>query len=283
MICKESLNKSNMKKSILFFCTVLIAFSVMAVGYMNWNNAEVSHGETNYSSAVVYNFDFVNPIKKLPDIDLVYKVDSRFDATITRENLHKAKSVVDIVPKKSEWSKVSFLNMKVAVLQDEGEIIELGENEVLNAAQVRLLQSLDYSNHFYFNGRGKRKGAGPEGLKDLDQEEFDFAYYLTVIPEKEAEYAAGFDALISYLKESSKEKTAIIIEEKLKPGRVNFTVTKEGSIANVILDSTCGYPTVDEALLELVRNIPGKWEPATDSKGEKVDQEFVFFFGLEGC
>ncbi len=247
-----------MKKNIFIFCTAIIALSLTAFSYLNWND-------------------------KKADLDLVYNVDSRFVATITKENLHKAKSVVDIVPKTAEWSKISFLNMTVSVLQGDDEIRELGDNEILNAAQTKLLQSIDYSTNFYLKGRGKRKDGGPEGLKDSDQDEFDFAYYLTVIPEKEAEYTAGYDALISYLRKKSKKATSIIQEDKLQPGQVNFTVTKEGTIANVKLSSTSGYPSVDEKLMKLITNLPRKWNPATNSKGKKVDQELVFFFGKQGC
>ena len=246
-----------MKKNIFIFCTVLIASVLMAFGYKNWNDAEKP--------------------------DLVYNIDSRFMATISKENLHKATSVVDVVPKESEWSKVSFLNMTVAVLQDGGEIHEVGDNEVFNEDQIKLLQSIDYSTHFYLKGRGKRKGAGPDGLKDNKEDEFDFAYYLTVIPEKEAEYTAGYDALITYLKRKSKEATAIIEQDKIQPGRVNFTVTKTGAIENVLLDSSSGYPSVDKKMVGLISNLPKKWNPATNSKGEKVDQELVFFFGVQGC
>ena len=248
-----------MKKNILIFCTVLAAFSLTAFGYLNWSNPQPA------------------------EMDLVYNVDSRFIATITKEDLHKAKSVADITPEKAEWDKISFLNMKVAILQDDGEIAELGDDGVLNADQIKLLQSTDYSTNFYMEGRGKRKGAGPEGLKDLDQEEFNLAYYITIVPEQEAEYAGGQKALIDYLKINSQIYTSIIEEDQLRPGQVSFTVTKAGTIGKVELNSTSGYPTIDEVLVGLVKNIPGKWHPAKNAKGERVDQELVFFFGRQGC
>jgi hypothetical protein len=73
--------------------------------------------------------------------------------------------------------------------------------------------------------------------------------------------------------ENSKAATAIIREDKLRSGQFSFTVTKKAS----------GYPSVDEALIDLVSNMPDKWIPATNSVGEKVDQEFVFVFGKQGC
>jgi len=83
--------------------------------------------------------------------------------------------------------------------------------------------------------------------------------------------------------ENSKEKTAIIKRDKLQPGRVSFTVTKDGAIKNVKLTSTSGYTSVDKTLVELITKMPKKWKPATNSKGDKVDQELVFFFGVAGC
>ena len=242
-----------LKKSILIFCTVLTAFSLMAFGYINWTN------------------------NKQVDLDLVYNVDSRFMTTITKEELHKATSVLDIVPKEAEgWWKASFQTVTVAVLQDDDEIREVGDDKVLNAAQIKLLQSTDYSTNFYIKARGKDKH--PETGKIED-----YVYYITIIPEKKAEYTSDHDALIAYLRESSKEKMTIIREDKLQPGKVSFTITKEGIIANVKLTSTSGYLSVDEELIKIITNMPEKWKPAENSKGEKVDQELVFFFGSQGC
>ncbi len=33
----------------------------------------------------------------------------------------------------------------------------------------------------------------------------------------------------------------------------------------------------------LMNNLPGTWMPAKNEKGEKVAQELVFFYGIEGC
>ena len=273
-----------MNKKTLIICTVVAAtLSLMAFGYVNWNPSEFGQSKSLSMQKVVIKEDLLNRPNKPSEEDLVYHVGSRFTATITKENLHKAISVVDIVPKEAEWAKISFLTMKIAILQDGDEIEVLGDDEILNDAQIKLLQSIDYSTHFYIIARGKRKDGGQEGLKDLDQEEFDLAYYLTVVPEKEAEYATGKDALITYLRENSIAATSIIQEDKIEPGMVNFTITKKGIISNVNLLSTCGYSSVDKTLIDLLSLMPGKWSPGTNSIGEEVDQEFVFFFGRQGC
>jgi len=36
-------------------------------------------------------------------------------------------------------------------------------------------------------------------------------------------------------------------------------------------------------MMELIKNTPGNWNPAENSKGEKVIQKLVFSFGIMGC
>lgn len=268
-----------MKKSILIICAGLITFSIAAYGYINRANTEtVSEKPACRQAAVAVN-DFLNPINLIqPKLDLVYKVDSRFATRITKEKLHKATSIIDILPEEATQSREAYQYSTVSILHNDGETTEVGQSEVLNTAQLQLLQSVDYSNNIRVTSICKRKDAYTGALI-----EDKLVYYITVIPEKEAEFTIGQDALIEYLKENSKEKTAIITQDKLRAGQVSFTITKKGTIQDVTLDSTSGFPSVDEVLVEMINNMPEKWEPATNSKGKKVDQELVFFFGLEGC
>ncbi len=267
-----------MKKSILVFCAFIASLGLMAFGIITWKAPVTSQNKIscNQSMAAIHPFDLITEITDAPD--LVYKVESRFLTTISKENLLKAKTIVDILPKKATESATSFHDVEVAILGEGQNKKKFGENEVLNMDQTKLLQSVDYSSNIFVKADYKLKNTnmGCSANRYL-------TYYISITPENEAEYIGGQDALIDYLREKSKEEVALIKKEKLRPGRVNFTVTKEGTLANVRLDSTCGYPSVDEALIGLVTDMSGKWNPASNSKGEKVDQELVFFFGLEGC
>ena len=270
-----------MKKSILIFCTVLVAFSLTAFVFQNWsNNTETNPLETKSDNTVVFDHNFVDILTEKPAFEFVYKVDSRFLATITKEKLNEAKSIIDIYPKKATQWVESYKAVYVSLLNDDMglEKSELGEGDVLNAAQIKLLESTDYSDNIHLKADSKKKNpvAG-------DLEYYNLVYFMTIIPEKEAEYQSGQDALIEYLKENSQHQTGIVERDQLKPGTISFIVTKKGSIANVKLDSSSGYPSIDETMVGLITNMPGKWNPATNSKGEKVEQELVFFFGLEGC
>jgi hypothetical protein len=259
-----------MKKNILMLCLGAIAMSLMAFSYMSWNQAAPT-SPTNPMNDISL---ITNPPSY---VSLVYNIDSRFLANVTKEDLHNATSVLDIIPKSAtDWWDIDFATVTVSVLNDLGEISEIGYEKELNAAQIKLLQSINYSNNFYI--RALSKTTHPDS-KILD----NHVYYFTVIPEKEAEYPSGHDAIISYVQEHIQEYTYFIKDEKLKAGRVSFIVTKEGEIANVRLDSTCGYPQIDNHLMKLIQDIPEKWNPATNSKGEKIAQELIFFFGKQGC
>ncbi len=107
--------------------------------------------------------------------------------------------------------------------------------------------------------------------------------YLPVEPVKEATYEGGMDALMKYLEENSKEARAGQEMDKLQPFKLIFTVTKNGTIENIKLDGTSGYYAIDYRMIDLILKAPGKWEPAENSKGEKVDQEQVVALGPTGC
>ncbi|PHS04082.1 MAG: hypothetical protein COA88_14525, partial [Kordia sp.] len=107
--------------------------------------------------------------------------------------------------------------------------------------------------------------------------------HLTIIPEKQAVHIDGKNELKKFLKENSKKSRTNVVPEKLRPAKLYFTVTKNGSIKNVKLDRSSGYPLLDEKIIELINNTSGKWKPAENYKGEKIEQELVVSFGLMGC
>lgn len=270
-----------MKKNIFILFTALAASSLMAFGFMNWSGPAPEKPTSNElaSEAANYQFERVGFLNSWGKPDLVYKIDSRYITTITKEKLHQASTILDILPAKATQSIASYENVKVAVLHDdETETVEMGAGESLNKAQLDLLKSTNYSNNFYIYADYKTKS--PYTGKLIDEY---LSYYITVVPEKQAEYIGGQDLLVDYLRASSSVATASIERDQLRPGQFNFTITKDGSISNVKLSSTSGYPVVDDALIELIQNTPGKWTPATNALGEYVEQEFVFFFGVDGC
>lgn len=249
-----------MKKNILLASILLASIGLLAFSYLN---------RSHLSNPIVKN--------NSSDPELVYKVSSRFIATITKEELNNARSILDIVPPEAKaWWTMDFENVVVGLIQEEGEQIIPGKDKNLSLAQLALLNKTGYSSNFFIRARSDK--SDPEYGRPSD-----YAYYFTVVPEKQAEYIRGYDALISYLKFSSQTLSYVIEEDKLQPGQVSFTITEDGAIENVKLLSSSGYSFVDKGLLETIKNMPGLWKPAENSKGERVRQELIFFFGKEGC
>jgi hypothetical protein len=266
-----------MKKSILIFGIILTSFSLMAFAVINWNVSSKDHKETTQSKLIAYEYDFLSFFDESADLDLVYNVGSRFANTISKERLHNAKSIIDIFPNHTPLIVESYDLVIVSLLEEDQQLNELGKSKNLNKAQKDLLQSTDYSNNIIIKAYYKTKSCATEKGEEYLQ------YYMTVVPEKEAEFAPGNIALINYLKENSKAETANIRQDKLGSGQISFTVTKKGTLSNINLGSSSGYPSYDKKMLELINSVPGIWIPAQNSMGEKVDQELVFFFGTQGC
>ncbi len=262
-----------MKKHILVVCLVLVTCSITAIGMIGWSATPVQSEQKEVKQTPTCNSSYAQP-----EIDLYYHVAPRFNHRVTKEDLSNVKSIMDIYPENATNDHQSFHNVKVAILSDGKEIVENGENEFLTDAQKDLLSKLDYSTNFYVHADCKRKNS----YTGLWEDNY-IVYYITVVPEKQAEYVNGQEALIQYLKEKSARYTGVIERKHLQPGKVSFTVTKTGEIDGVKLTSTSGYQSVDQKLIGIIKELPGEWDSATNSKGEKVDQELVFYFGLQGC
>jgi hypothetical protein len=269
-----------MKKNLLILIASLAACSLTAYGYVTWSHAQSDKkvasckvAPKSYASAS----EFVNSLYKPETVDLIYNVESRYMRTVTKEQVEQATTVMDLIPEKISQMLVRYEYVTVAVLHEGEETTLMGDDEYFSPGQISLLRSMDYSSNFFVRASCKRQG------DDGDLIHYDLVYYMTVVPKNQASYTDGQDALIKYLRENSRKETFVITKDKLRPGRVHFSITEQGTISNVYLDSSSGFPSVDEKLIALVKDMPGTWEPATNGEGAKVNQELVFFFGIQGC
>jgi hypothetical protein len=250
-----------MKNITLIVCTLIITFTLTAFTYTSWNHTPNSNNNVCGEPIVLVD---------LPTFS--YDVDSRFIANISKEDLRNAKTIIDIVPKDANWDRFDFKEVTIRVMSDNKEYAT-GKSKTLNLAQIQLIKTIDYSTNFIVDTYVKSSPTPYD----------HYPYYITVIPEKEASYFGGKEALINYLKENSKPTIAKTDKGNLKSGKAHFTISKEGTIKNVNLESTSGYPSVDQKMIELISTMPGRWIPATNEIGEKVEQELVFSFGTMGC
>lgn len=269
-----------MKKSILIFCAALTILSLTAYGFINWSDLETDQlEESSVSEDIAGNTKVIEKIKKRIFSDFIYDVGPRFNA-IKKGDLDNVRSFSDFIGEDHAQRIVSYKSLSVIILNGDKQTDtkETGNDGVLTAAQIKLLQSADYSTNILIWADYLEKNIETGQLEDSY-----WTPYLTIVPEKQATYVGGKYALMEYLNDNSEDVRANVEADKLRPAKLFFTVTKNGTIENVKLDRTSGYPLVDKTMIELITKAPGAWEPAENTKGEKVDQELVISFGLMGC
>jgi len=251
-----------MKKHLLVSVTLLILLSTMAFGWIQSNSNEMV---------------ITDSIEVVADVNFLYDFGSRFDITITKQELNKVKSMVDIY---HEESIVFYKSVTVIIVKNERPTNrrESGDSEVLNESQIAFLRSFEYSTNFQIGGDVVRKNKETGKLEDGFSRP-----HITVVPEKEVEYKDGKKELLNYLKKGSKDQIAVLKENKLQPGKIFFTINRNGAITNVRSVLTCGYTSIDTLMMELISNAPGQWSSATNAQGKLVEQELVFSYGAMGC
>ncbi len=137
-----------MKKSAFVIMIVVATFGLTAFGCMNWNNPPTVEAAIDNSETEVLSEDIIGAIyDPAPNNDFFYDVDTRFILNVTKEQLSKAESLSDLLPEEMIKPKGSYRSVEVILLDDsrQTEIRESGSGEILNAAQIKLLRSLDYS------------------------------------------------------------------------------------------------------------------------------------------
>ncbi len=269
-----------MKANINSTLSALAALVSIAVGCNGQPKTEPFDGTPMTTAAAVPVDLGFSTYLNAPPAKISYDLDSRFLLTVTKEQLHTARAIEDIVPGFFKQDGVTYTVVSIRVLEGDKEtdLVEVGEGRLLNAAQKELLSSLGYGSNFVVRAQFTEKTSA-SGTPNWDLA----TPHVTVVPEKQAVNSTGKEALIEHVKQGTSVFPHIVNAQKLQPGKVHFTVDRSGVVTDVRLTESAGYPALDARVLELVNTFPGTWAPATNSAGEAVEQEFVFSFGTVGC
>jgi hypothetical protein len=268
-----------MRKHVILVCAVLTLLSQTACDSSNQKEIAIDQQLALVSEGLLNNKPALEKIEKKIFSDFFYDVGPRF-ASIKKTDLDTIRTLSDFIGEEDAERIVSYRSLMITILngQEETNIKETGNSGVFTAAQIKLLQAADYSTNILIRGVFREKSL-ETGLLEVTER----TPYLTIVPEKQAAYIHGMDALREYLKTESEEARIHVDSEKLQPAKLFFTVTTHGTIENVKLDRSSGYPIVDKTMIELIINTQKEWSPAENSTGKKVDQELVVSFGLMGC
>ena len=270
-----------MKRHIIMFSTTLAILSLLIFGFNKWKVTNTDEAKSLESKVSTSEYTIENNAINKDIPDLYYGVDSRF-AAVKISDVHNATTIYDFL-NEGEKEQIAHISSVSLIMVENNQLSEKradGKNQYLTDAQLKLLKSTVYFNHFTIRTEFKAKNKDTGKL-----EERFFGPHITVVPDQQATYVDGKGALIKYLKANSKAAMNVIKGDQLGAIKIAFIITKEGNVSSVKHDAmTTEYPSIDKKLIDLIKNIPGKWIPAQDSKGEKIEQEFVFTFGpANGC
>lgn len=265
-----------MKKRIIILGTTLVIVSLLFFSFTKWkSNVATDSNLLNNRDLALDNKEIHGPnLKAIPD--LYYGIDTRF-AAVSKSDVHKATSIYTFLNarEKDQIQHIKSVNLVVIKNNQQSELQAFGTTDLLTDAQMKLLRSMDYFNHFTIRTefRGKNMETG------IVEDKF-FGPHITVVPDTQATYVDGKEALIQYLKENSLADMNVIKDDKINAIKISFIISKQGNVIEVKHDAmSTGYTSIDEKFMELIKNIPGKWTPAENAEGEKMEQEFVFTFG----
>jgi len=262
-----------MKKSILFIGALLIAAALGAVAFQNQVKEEAAPKVKQVRSAASFDDKFVNFMNADIIPDVIFNIDSRFTWEITKEDVLNAKTVADLIPAEAMENVLAIDETRVTLVGEGDEEEVWGSGMELNAEQLKILSTMDYSTDFYVE-------AYHTGV-DLVRRKI--VYFHSIVPENQTQYEEGMDDLLSHIEKASRTATDNVKQSALRPGRISFVINEEGTIKDLKKTSTSGYIDLDEKMLETMENLPKKWKPATNAKGEPVEQTLILFFGIQGC
>lgn len=167
-----------------------------------------------------------------------------------------------------------YISVDVRVTPKDGQgQLASGKDDNLTKEQIALLKQADYNSDINVLVKYQPKGS--------EVKEVDFTY--TVIPEEEADYIGGQDALRAYVKEHAMVQIPEEIHKEFEFAAIAFKIGKNGEILDPKIIHESDFPEVDKMLLQFIKKMPA-WKAAKNAMGENLIQDFVLNVGyMEGC
>lgn len=200
-----------MKKTIIIFCTVITITALTAFGITNSNSLETSQIERVKDQDIALHSQPLEKMNERSDPDFLYDIGTRFSPML-KNNLLTATSIYDFFNAEEVEEIASLKSVNIIIIKNERQtaIRALGYSDQFTKTQLELLQTFDYSTSFSI-----RVDYEKLNIETGMMEGGFFNPHLTIVPEKQAEYTWGKEALIAYLKENSKDDIVNVQEKKL--------------------------------------------------------------------
>ena len=264
-----------MRKSIYYIISALVILGLVAFGLF--------YEKDSMEALDTASLEEVTNIEEGPTVDPKKNSNFHYDYgprhySLTKSEMESMTSFNDIIGEEHAGRIVEYKSISVTLL-DDGEETDMrieGSGGDLNQAQLDFIHKAAYSTDLLVWAHYIEKDPDSGILQDSS-----WTPYITVVPETQAEYSDGKEALLDFLKSNPSGPTGD--EDGLGRGRLYFTVGVDGIISEMELKSSCEIPEIDAALMDRLNNLPAKWIPAKNAKGEAVEQTLVLSFGMMGC
>ncbi len=183
-------------------------------------------------------------------------------------------------PEKDYTSVFNIISVEVNVVSEGQNFKMTTSNLYLEKAQVAKLSRADIGSditvRLFFN---HKRNTLDEGTKDVR-----VAYYsVKVLPEVEASFPGGKEALNAYLSENIINRFSKKGDDSSLPlSFVKFVINEKGAIKNVELNWVNDIPDWGDQLLKVFEAMPN-WIPAQNVNGINVEQQIIIPFWNYDC
>ena len=188
--------------------------------------------------------------------------------------------ILNYFPEESYNKIIEIHEVEIEVMVNGEMQSAIGTSELLTAEQKALLKKADMGSSIAVRFRFFHRYS----VSNSCQKAIRYGYYSAeVVPETEAVYPGGVEALNTYLQNNVVDKIYHTDEdfEKL-PISVKFLVNKNGEVEKVDINRKMEIPDIDQLVINAFENMP-KWNPAINAEGVNVAQQFDIAFGGMGC
>jgi len=196
---------------------------------------------------------------------------------VQKEILAKVSGMQELIPLAyrylNNWNQTIIYENVEVVAKQNGEIISSGnKGSQFNKQQKALLANADVGSEITFNIRFRHIPlAGEKSQEAPETHTIDLK--IAAAPAYEAEYPGGYEKLAAYINDRLKEKLANPWSQvKMPEARLLFIIDENGKATNIVITKSSSNPTIDKLLIDAINNME-KWQPAQNSRGEKVKEE----------
>lgn len=209
--------------------------------------------------------------------NLSYNIHGKYEHPVKMEKLVSVELLSDFIPDyPASWIK-DYESVEILATTKGLTKKATGKTEALNTEQKSLLKSAELFTKFDISVSHK----SPNAVTGIDEVRV-IKFSMTVVPNIEAQFEGGAERMKMYVKTNAIDKIPAFSAEYILDGLITFTINEDGFVFGATLTKSTGDPMTDKLLLDTIKNMP-KWNPAVDSKGRRVKQEFEFSVSKGGC